>query len=48
MEELVLEKYTELNFHGIDYLIKVSSSTELVLSIEVEQKSTGDFWQNSF
>ena len=36
MEDIEYEKYAELSFHGIDYLVKVISTNDQTLHIEVE------------
>jgi hypothetical protein len=36
MEDIEYEKYAEMNFHGVDYLIKVIGTTDQNLYLEVE------------
>lgn len=42
-----IDKAAEMSFHGIDYIIKISTRDD-VLYIEIEQKDSGNIWKNSF
>lgn len=43
----ILDLYVERTFHNIPYYLSVNASAEM-LTVEIEQKSTGDSWIGQF
>jgi len=47
MESETVEKSSEMQFHGVDYIVTVRADPTM-LNVVAEQKYDGEIWQNSF